>query len=115
MDAIESLGAVLKNFTAARNMVKQSILIHRKTLCETGTAITGLRSTASPAKAIAQSCLPDRTAARYQNGTKADDELQHDCIPAAGSPEEQSPCESNERSPFHNCCQHKTSNSPVVF
>ena len=62
MDGIESLGAVFRNFTAARNMVKQSILIHRKALCENGTAITGLRSTASPAKAIAQSCLPDRTA-----------------------------------------------------
>jgi hypothetical protein len=62
MDGIESLGAVFRNFTAARNTVKQSILIHTKTLRETGTVTTGLKSTARAAKAITQSCLPDRAA-----------------------------------------------------
>lgn len=62
MDGMESLGGVLRNFTDARNMLKQSKLIHRKTLCGTGIITTGLKSTASPAKAIAQSCLPDLAA-----------------------------------------------------
>jgi hypothetical protein len=64
MDGIESLGAVFRNFTAARNMVKQSILIHRKMLRETGTVTTELKNTASAAKEITQSCLPDRAARR---------------------------------------------------
>jgi len=64
MDGIDTLGAVFGNFTAATNMVKQSILIHRKTLRETGTVTTGLKRIARAAKAITQSCLPDRAAWR---------------------------------------------------
>jgi hypothetical protein len=62
MDGMERLGAVFKNLRDARNMVKQRTLIHRKTLCEIGIVTTGLKSIASPAKAITRSCLPDRAA-----------------------------------------------------
>ncbi len=62
MDTAARLGAVSKNLRDARNMVKQNRLIHGKTTGENGTATTGLKSIASPAKAIVQRCFLDRAA-----------------------------------------------------
>jgi hypothetical protein len=116
MDGIESLGAVFKNFTATRNMVKQSILIHKKMLWETGTVTNGLKSTARAAKAITQSCLPDRAA---WFDTRIALRQMTNCsmiaYPPAGRQKNGAPVRAMREVHFIIVVSTKTSNSLVVF
>src|ERR1041384_2437587 len=59
IDTMESLGAVFRKTRAARNMLQQTADTHGKSEWENVTVTSGLKSTASPAKAAVHRYLPD--------------------------------------------------------